>query len=140
MAIPPVPNVDSPIKFISSEHFVGCNFYHNSSVIWRGVDFGIFTKATTTMLGPEFATNFLDRFQGLKSLIPHNGLKDEFIARLKSPQGVEFGELLLEAILAVETSTFFTMHNLHTVSYATVDKCGQYTHLVWSCSIAKIPR
>jgi len=131
---------DFPIKYISSQHFIGCNQYYQSSVLQQSVDFGVFTATTTATLGNAFPTNFIDRFQNLKSFIPNNGLKDEFISRLKSSQGIEFGELLLEAILAVENSIFFTMRNLHTISYANIDKYEKYTDLIWSCAIPKISR
>ncbi|MCK5720566.1 MAG: hypothetical protein KAH84_11570 [Thiomargarita sp.] len=130
---------NTSIKFISSEYFTGCNLYHQFSVLRRGINFGMDNKYLTAGLADsKFVMNFINRFTSLKSLIPQNGLKNKFITRLKSSQEVGFEELLLEAILAVDISIAFAMHNLHAITYANIEKYEKHTHLIWNCAMPKL--
>lgn len=124
----------SPINILSNKIFTGCNLYHTSTVIRLRVDFGKLTEETSALAGPKFAASFLDRFLGLKSLVPKNGLKDDFITQLTSPEGVDFREVLLQAILAVENTIAFAMHDLNTITYAAIEKHKNHTVLIWECS------
>ena len=129
-----------PVRLQSNKVFTGLNIYHATSVIRQGVDFGVLSGAKSTLAGPEFAAAFLDRFRGLKSLVPQNGLTDDFMARLTSSEGAGFEEVLLEAILAVEASLAFAMHELDTVSYAAIEKHADHADLIWQSAIPKLSR
>lgn len=130
----------SPIKLLSNNIFTGCNIYHTSSVIKLRVDFGTLSEVTSALAGAKFPAAFLDRFGGLKSFVKKNGLKEDFITQLTSPEGVDFRTVLLQAILAVENSIAFAMHDLNTVTYAAIEKHKNYTDLIWECSVPKLSR
>jgi cyanophycin synthetase len=130
--------VSPPIRLISYKHLKGYNIYHKTSVIRQSVDFGSLEKETSTIAGNEFPQRFLDRFLSLKSMTPNNGMKNEFIDRISAQEGVSIKEVLLEAILAVETSTAFAMHEIATLDYAAIISHESYTDLIWECTIPKI--
>ena len=129
-----------PIKLESNKIFSGCNIYHTTSVIRQRVDFGALSGASSALAGPGFAAAFLDRFCGLKSFVPQNGLTDDFIARLSSAEGAGFEEILLQAILTVEASLAFAMHELGNISYAVIEKHANAIDLIWECAIPKLSR
>ncbi len=129
-----------PIKLESNKIFSGCNIYHATSVIRQSVDFGVLSGTKTALAGPEFAPAFLDRFHGLKTLVPENGLTEDFMTRLTSSEGADFEEVLLEAILVVEASLAFAMHDLDTITYAAIEKHAGHTDLIWECAIPKLSR
>jgi cyanophycin synthetase len=131
-------SMEGPIKLRSKRIFKGCNIYHANTVIRQRVDFGILTGTTSALAGPEFASGFLDRFRGLKTFLPENGLTDDFVERLNSPEGVSFEEILLQAILAVEASLAFAMHDLETVAYAVIEKHAKYVDLIWESANPKL--
>ena len=133
-------SMEGPIKLRSKRIFKGCNIYHATTVIRQSVDFGILSGTTSTLAGPEFASSFLDRFRGLKTFLPENGLTDDFIVRLNSPEGVSFEEILLQAILVVEASLAFAMHELETASYAVIEKNTKYVDLIWESANPKLSR
>jgi cyanophycin synthetase len=130
----------TPISLLSDKVFTGCNTFHKSTVFCQSVNFGVLTDARSEIAGADFVQLFLDRFLGLKSFVPQNGLKDEFIADLRTSQGVDFQTILLEAILAVETSIAFAMHDLNPVSYAAIEQHKNSSDLIWSCSTPKLSR
>lgn len=128
------------ISLLSDKVFTGCNIFYTSTVFCQSVDFGAFNEVRSEIAGADFAQLFLDRFLGLKSFVPQNGLKDEFIADLSTSQGVDFQTILLEAILAVETSIAFAMHDLSSVSYAAIEKHENSSDLIWGCSAPMLSR
>ncbi len=128
----------TPISLLDSRVLTGCNTYHSSTVICQSVDFGALADETTSIADPGFAQSFVDRFRGLRSFVPYNGLKDEFADALHSAQGVGFQQVLLEAILAVEAAVSFAMHELGAVSYAAVRKRATDADLIWSSYAPKL--
>ena len=127
----------APIALLSSQVLNGANAYHSATVFRQGVDFGTLAEATSSVAGPGLAPSFLDRFVGLRSFFPKNGISDEFINRLRSPEGVGFPELLLEAILAVESVVAFATHELCGVSYAAVERNEKGVDLTWASANPK---
>lgn len=92
--------------------------------------------------GSDFARRFLDRFFDLRRMVPESGMTQSFLERLNSPTGALFEEVLFEAILAVETSMAFTMHNLDAIGFAEIVQgiSPQSVFLVWECNVPKISR
>jgi cyanophycin synthetase len=134
------PAFKPPIQLIANDYLMGHNFYHTSSVLRFSVDFGSLADLNSSVAGPDFGKAFIKRFANLKSLMPNNGLQDDFIQQLSSKQGISFPELLLEAILAVENTINFSMHELHAITYAGIEKHSKHTNLIWSCSQARFSR
>ena len=132
--------LDAPINLLSDKIFIGCNTFHTSTVFFQKVNFGALTDVRSEIAGADFAQAFLDRFMGLKSFVPQNGIKDEFVSNLRTAQGVHFQEILLEAILAVETSIAFAMHDLNAVSYAAIQRHENSSDLIWGCSSPRLSR
>ena len=101
-----------PIQIFENTILRGCNAYHTRSVIRLRIHFGKFEGKQNVWKGSAFADAFLRRFQGLKTLVPNNGLRQAFIDRLTSDCGIDFEEIVLEAILATEAAVAFAMNNL----------------------------
>jgi cyanophycin synthetase len=129
-----------PIRIVSSKYYIGCNIFSSESVIRQRIDFTTLAHEKSAIAGNAFAQKFLERFLGLKATSLTYFFKEEFIQRLSSPLGVSFQEILLEAILAVEVSVAFAMHDLRRVNYAAIRSHGNYTDLIWQSSTPKISR
>lgn len=129
-----------PIKLLSNRIFTGCNIYHATSVIRQRVSFGILSGGKSALAGPEFATAFLDRFRGLKTFARQNGVAGDFAARLTSPEGAGFEEILLQAILTVEAAVAFARHDLDHVTYAVIENHAGDVDLIWECAVPKFSR
>jgi cyanophycin synthetase len=132
--------LQAPIKFLSNEIFTGYNTFHSSSVICQHIDFGPLANVSSSDVGQAFVSAFLERFLALKSFVPQNGLTDEFLTQLRSPAGVNFERVLLEAIIMVETATACTMHDLDTIAYAAIEKQQDSTALIWESAAPKLSR
>jgi cyanophycin synthetase len=130
----------APIRLVSNQFLTGCNIFHSTSVIRQRVDFRALTEETSSTADITFAQEFLGRFLSLKSMTRNNGVRDDFIERLSSPLGVSFKEILLEAILAVETSVAFAMHDLRSICYAAIQSHGDFTDLIWESNSPRISR
>lgn len=130
----------APVKLRSSQVLNGYNIYHSHSVIRQRVTFGALTGMTSSQAGSAFGEAFVERFGGLRSFIPKCGLTEKFITRLSSGEGVDYSELLLEAIVAIENSLAFAMHDLDAVDYAAVEPHSQHCDLIWACSVPKLSR
>ena len=130
----------APITLQSTQVFTGCNVYHPSTVILQQVDFGVLSDASSEVAGKDFAAAFLDRFLMLESFLPNNGFKDSFIERLRKNTGIDFAEILLEAILATEASIAFARHELSQIPYAEVRKQKTDTILLWASFNPKLSR
>lgn len=92
------------------------------------------------MADATFPQKFLDRFLGIESMAPNNGMKGDFIKRLSSPLGVSLKEILLEAILAVETSVAFSMHELNHIGFAAIQNNDHYIDYIWECTTPRFSR
>jgi cyanophycin synthetase len=132
--------LDAPISLLPDKVFIGCNSFHTATVFCQSVDFGALSDVYSEIAGADFAQAFIDRFTGLKSFVQQNGINDEFIANMRTAQGVDFQEILLEAILAVETSIAFARHDLNAVSYAAIQRHENSSDLIWGCSSPKLSR
>ncbi len=136
-----IPFLPAPLTLVSFNVMYGANAHYSHSVIQQTVDFGVLTNSTSRLVGQQFAENFLSRFQSLKSFLPNNGISKEFAQRLHSPEGLPFQEILLEAIIAVESAIAFSMHELNTVSYAAIEKGETNSDLIWEClTLPKLSR
>ncbi len=122
----------APISLDSSHLFEGRNAYHESTVLRQRVAFGTLAEADSTIAGDDFAAAFVERFGGLRSFYPRNGLDGEFVERLSSERGVPLPEVLLEAVLAVENRLAFLLHELNPISYAAVHRRASEHDLVWA--------
>ena len=127
-----------PIQFFDNTILRGCNAYHTRSVIRLRIDFGKFEGKQSVWGGSAFADAFLRRFQGLKTLVPNNGMRQAFIDRLTSDCGIDFEEIVLEAILATEAAVAFAMNYLDRVSFAVLEKHDGYSDLIWECAVEKL--
>lgn len=132
--------LDKPIQLQENKIFHGCNRYHNRTVIRQRVNLGCLSGVTNAVLNVSFADDFITKFGGLSSLLPNNGISEEFIARLRSVEGVDFSHILFEAVLAVETAANFAMHELNKIAYAQLEQHADSVDLIWTCKIPKISR
>ena len=118
--------------------YSGANRYHASTVLALQLDLGAAAGITTAQLPTDFCSAFLDRFQKLPSFLPGNGISDSFATALGSGSSIDLAEVMLEAILAIEHSINFSQHDLHTVSFAAIDRDAELPVLVWETSKPKI--
>jgi hypothetical protein len=102
----------------------GFNVHHCTTVFVQPVDLNGLAGTSTTELGPEFATRFLERFPGARA----EGTVEE---------------ALLEATLAVERTAVHSMRRLDTVAHARIrplDASPGLVELVWSCQSPSLSR
>jgi len=128
-----------PVKLLTYKVYNGYNIYHESTVVCQSFDLGEFVDYSIQQAGgTKFAESYLNRFSSLQSFVANTGLNEKFIEKLKSNKDVSFSEILLEAILAVETSITFARHELTTTSFAAIEQNGNNTDLVWSSSLPEL--
>ncbi|MBT8139774.1 MAG: hypothetical protein KJP25_08385 [Gammaproteobacteria bacterium] len=127
----------APVKILSEETLSGANIYHDRSVACIRIDFGPLAEISSCAMDSSFSYAYLRRFVSLPSFIPLNGLDKIFVEKLRRKESVAFPQLLLEAILSIETHLAREMHDLETVDFAVVDNNESGTSLVWE---SKLPR
>lgn len=131
-----------PMRPLGSAILRGCNVHHTATVIRQNVDLGGLAGMHTDEAGPDFASRFLDRFVEMRRLLPDSAMPESFVKRLRSPGGVPFAEVLLEAILCVETAIAFRRHDLDPIGFSAVLPTASPRHivLVWECRLPRISR
>ncbi len=132
----------SEMKLLSASVLSGFNIHHKSSVFRQEVDLGGFAGMHSGQAGPGFADRFVNRFLGLETLPAQGGPPDDFLDRLKSPEGAPFVEVLFQAILAVEVSMAFAMRRLGAIEFSEIEAAPSPEHvlLVWSCRVPGVSR
>jgi cyanophycin synthetase len=123
------------MRLLKSTILRGCNVHHGSTVIRQDVDLAQLAGRRSGEAGPAFAERFLERFCELRKRVPESAMSEDFLERLRSAPGAPFEEVLLEAILAVETAMAFEMREFAPIGFAsTVSTASpQKARLVWEC-------
>jgi cyanophycin synthetase len=123
------------MRLLKSTILGGCNVHHGSTVIRQDVDLGALAGRRSGDAGPDFAERFLERFCELRKRVPESAMSEDFLERLRAASGAPFEEVLLEAILAVETAMAFSMREFAPIGFAsTVPTASpQKARLVWEC-------
>lgn len=131
-----------PMALLTSDILRGCNVHHTSTVIRQRVDLGGLAGMQSDQAGPGFAERFLERFLEMRRLAPDNTMSARFIERLRSPAGAPLAEVLLEAILAVETAMAFHRHDFCPIGYSevTATDSPRRVVLVWECKLPAMSR
>jgi len=130
------------MKLLKSRILRGCNVHHGSSVIRQDVDLGALAGRRSGDAGPAFAERFLERFCELRTRVPESAMAEGFLERLRSPSGAPFEEVLLEAILAVDSAMAFVMCDFATIGFAGIVPTAspQKARLVWECRAPAMSR
>ena len=130
------------MRLLKSTILRGCNVHHGSSVIRQDVDLGALAGRRSGDAGPDFAERFLERFCELRKRLPESAMSEDFLERLRSASGAPFEEVLLEAILAVETAMAFEMREFATIGFAGIvpSASPQKARLVWECRAPAMSR
>lgn len=130
------------VRLLSSSILMGCNIYHSTTVIRQEVDFGKLRGKYTREAGRDFAQRFLNRFVDNNRVVPNNRINVRFLNRLNSAEGATFEEVLLEAILFVESSMAFAKYDFRAVEMAQVLDATSPCHalLIWESSVPKFSR
>lgn len=131
-----------PMTLLTSDILRGCNIHHTATVIRQEVDLGGLADMHSDQAGPDFAQRFLERFFEMRRLVPDSAMSEGFIERLRLPTGAPFAEVLLEAILAVETSMAFHLHDFYPIGYSAVvaTDSPRRVLLIWECKVPKMSR
>lgn len=132
----------APVQLLKASLLRGYNIHDDSTVIVQDVDFGCLADLSSNQLGADFAKRFIERFRPLKTKVPGSDIAKNLMARLQAPAGVPFGQLLLEAVLAVETALTFELGYLAPIPFARIEagtSSGQ-TMLIWNSNRSRISR
>ena len=127
---------------LRSDVLRGCNVHHGSTVIRQEVDLGWLAGMHSNQAGPDFAEKFLERFFDMRRLVPDSAMPHRFVESLRSPAGVPLAEVLLEAILAVDTAMAFHRHDFYPIGFSAVvaTDSPRRVLLVWECKVPRISR
>lgn len=136
------PRGPAPIKLLSSAILRGCNVHHGSTVIRQQVELGGLAGMNSDQAGPDFAPRFLERFFEMRRMVPDSTMPEDFVERLRSPGGAPFAQVLLEAILAVDTAMAFSRHNFDPLGFSAIvpTRSPSRVRLVWECKAPHISR
>jgi cyanophycin synthetase len=123
------------MKLLDSTILRGCNVHHGSTVIRQEVELGSLAGLHSGHAGADFAERFLDRFRALRQLLSDSDMSEAFVERLRSAAGAPFEEVLLEAIVAVETAVAFARRDFEALRFATFERAdaANIALLVWEC-------
>jgi cyanophycin synthetase len=137
-----LPSHRAAPTLLASNILRGCNVHHASTVIRQEIDLGGLAGVHSNQAGTDFAARFLERFFEMRRLVPDSSMPPSFIERLRLPAGVPLGEVLLEAIIAVETAMAFHRHDFYPIGFSTVAESGspRTALLVWECKVPGISR
>lgn len=124
----------------ASSFMKGCNVYHSRSVICQRINIASHIELDSWVSSSSFKASFLDRFQGLPSFSPTRGQTHAIEERLLSNDDIKFGQILLEATLAVDAAVALFMRNFDPVNFAAVDELPDHIVLVWEASSPKMSR
>lgn len=130
----------APIRLESHKIFTGCNIHHQSTVIQQRVDFTTLANTRTVAAGAGFGPAIVDRFHGSRLSHCANEPSDDYVARLVSPEGASFPEVLLNAIVAVENALAEPPNGVATVTYSAVEGHSNYHDLIWECAVSRLSR
>jgi cyanophycin synthetase len=137
----PAPTGDDA-RLLKSSVLRGRNIYHASTVIRQDVDLGRLAGMHTGQLGEGFGQRFIEGFRTLRKDLPGSDLEDSFIRRLDHPVGVPIEDVLLEAIVSIETSMAFETGRLDASIFGAIEQIGPLRNvsLIWSCFSPQISR
>ena len=130
------------MRLLKSTLLRGCNIYYTSTVIRQDVDLGALAGRRSSDAGAGFAERFLARFLDLRKRVPQCAMSEDFIARLRSASGAALEEVLLEAILAVDSAVAFAVRDFVPIAFARVipGASPERVRLVWDCRIPAMSR
>jgi cyanophycin synthetase len=130
------------MKLLDSAILRGCNVHHGSTVIRQEIDLGPLDRLSSGHAGADFAQRFLDRFAGLRRRISDSDMSAAFVDRLRSANGAPFEEVLLEAIVAVETALAFAKRDFEALRFAELERVDSSSRafLTWECRTPKVSR
>ena len=135
------------ITSLKSRTLQGSNIHHSSTVMRQEVDMDGLQGRNTQSAGPAFGPQFLQRFEPLRLEVPGSAPSDIYRAeqlrnRLLSDAGAPFAEVVLEAVLAVETALRFSAHIPEPIGYAQLlpGKTSSRIILVWESRMSAISR
>jgi cyanophycin synthetase len=131
---------DSPILLHKYTAFTGCNPYYRSSVVRQMITFSKQVSANTKIVDKRFNERFFQRFLGLDSFHPRNGLDKRFLRKLDTNQGATLGVFYLQSIIAVETTTAFARHALNAVPFAGIKTFSNHSDLIWASETPRLSR
>lgn len=128
----------APIRLDSRKVLTGCNVYHHTTVLQQRIDFTTLANVTSAAAGTDFAPQFLARFRDSKAFASIHGLGDDFVERLLSPTGVEFPQVLLSAVIAVENALAAAMGSDRAITFSTVEGESSHRNLIWESAVPKL--
>lgn len=131
---------DAPIVFGESIFFKGCNIYHTQPVLCQRVFFRRAVREDQDLVSPAFKKAFVQRFLALPRFGPTHGERDAVEDRIIRNERLGLPEILLEAILAVETAVLFTAVDFHPIPFFIVEDRSAHVNLVWETTSPKLSR
>ncbi|MGI9417427.1 MAG: hypothetical protein ACR2RA_06270, partial [Geminicoccaceae bacterium] len=133
---------DAPVRLLKRTILKGCNIHDRQTVMVQAIDLGALAGRSSGQAGPDFSRFFVERFRLLKTRVPESDMADALLARLRTQAGLPFEQMLLEAVLAVETAMAFELGHLAPIDFARIEpgETDGETSLIWSCHRARISR
>lgn len=131
---------DPPIYLGESIFFNGGNIYHTRSVLRQRIFFRAILRKDQASLSREFKEAFVQRFLSLPRFEPTHGERGEIEDRILRNERLSLGQILLEAILAVETAALFTAVDFHPIQFFMAEDETDHVNLIWETASPKISR
>lgn len=130
-----------PLRALNYAVLRGSNCYLPKTAISHEFDLGDLAELSNQSLGRAFIKEFIERFQALE-IMATDCFSEAFVDRLNSEQGVPVSELLLEAILTLESAVAYQMRNTDYAGVGMVVNAanGEVRQLVWECTVKRMSR
>ncbi len=129
-------------RLLKSTVLKGCNIYDRQTVMVQAIDLGALAGRSSSQAGPDFARRFVERFRPLRTKVPGSDMDGRLLHRLGSGAGLPLAEILLEAVVAVETAMAFEQGYLAPINVMRMEprKAAGEVSLIWSCRRTRISR
>lgn len=120
----------------------GANAHHARTVLRQEVDLGLLAGRSSRDAGVRFPRAFLTRFPRPAQPMPHQHGDPVFAATLRSKAGAPFAEVLLQAVLSIESMLAYQRCDLRPTDFAQVlpGASAQHAVLVWASHAPDLSR
>lgn len=118
----------------------GCNIYCQQSVIQQRLRYGDSVGPNDRIRSTPFRRGFAERFEALPFFTRTHAESRRVSSALDWGRGVTLAEVLLEAIIAIESAMAMAKRDVVPLDFAAVDHTAGKTHLVWQSTSPELSR
>ncbi len=131
----------SKVRLLKNSILRGSNIYHSTTVMEQQIDPGNLAGLTNQSIGLQFTDRLIKRFSDME-VMSNNCFDKAFQHRLYRNDGVPFEEIILEAILTIESAIAYSMRRTNYLRFGKLrQNAPQDTAvMIWECMVPRMSR